>query len=155
MAGLIELGGGPVNPTEREIVARLVSGLPAKWRVIPNASLPALPAILADGAASGRYVYGDPITDWRDGLAQVTVELDVDGQLRRSGSGKEVMGDPLAPLLWLAETLRGRGLGIDAGEMISTGSTTGMLPVSEDCVVKARFGASAVVQIEFRRHAGT
>ena len=65
------------------------------------------------------------------------------------------MGDPLGPLLWLAETLRGRGLGIDAGEMISTGSTTGMLPVSEDCVVKARFGASAVVQIEFRRHAGT
>lgn len=40
MAKLVELGGGPVNPTEREIVQRLVAELPASWRVIPNASLP-------------------------------------------------------------------------------------------------------------------
>lgn len=95
-----------------------------------------------------------PLRGAISGLAQVTVELEMDGQLRRSGSGKEVMGDPLAPLLWLAETLRGRGLGIEAGEMISTGSTTGMQPVAGDCVVEAGFGASAVVRIEFRRHAG-
>lgn len=117
----------------------------------PNANLPALPAVLADGAANGQYVYGDAITDWRSGLAEIEVELQIDGKTRRTGAGREVMGDPLTPLLWLAETLRVRGIGLDAGEMISTGSTTGMLPVSSACEVKANFGRSAQVRIQFRR----
>lgn len=58
--------------------------------------------------------------------------------------------DPLAPLLWLAEALRARGLGIEAGEMISTGSMTGMLPVPKGGIVEARFGALATVRIDFR-----
>lgn len=40
MAELIDLGGGPVNPTEREIIRLLVKGLPKGWSVIPNASMP-------------------------------------------------------------------------------------------------------------------
>ncbi|MEB2319238.1 MAG: hydratase [Pseudomonadota bacterium] len=116
----------------------------------PGSNLPAFPAVLADGAASGHYVYGDEIAAWRDDLAAIEVEVELDGQLRRTGAGREVMGDPLVPLLWLAETLRSRGLGIEAGEMISTGSMTGMLPVPRPCRIEARFGASAGVRIEFR-----
>jgi len=51
---------------------------------------------------------------------------------------------------WLAETLRVRGIGIDAGEMVSTSSTTGMLPMSSACQVLANFGRSAQVRIQFR-----
>jgi len=119
----------------------------------PNANLPPLPAVLADGAASGRYVYGDEIADWRDGLADMDVVLETNGKVRRTGSGREVMGDPLVPLLWLAETLRARGLGLAADEMISTGSTTGMLPVSSDSDAVARFGPTACVRIAFRSDA--
>lgn len=116
----------------------------------PNANLPPLPAVLADGAASGRYVFGDEIAGWRDGLSDVEVVLETNGKVRRTGTGREVMGDPLVPLLWLAETLRARGMGLAAGEMISTGSTTGMLPVSSDTDVVARFGPTAAVRIAFR-----
>ena len=41
MARRVDLGTGPVNATERDIVRRLVDELPATgWTVIPNASLP-------------------------------------------------------------------------------------------------------------------
>ena len=39
MARLIEVGGSPVNRTEREVVARLVSDLPDTWHVIPNVDI--------------------------------------------------------------------------------------------------------------------
>ena len=112
-------------------------------------SLPPLSAILADGAASGRYVYGDPVANWRDGLTDVAVVLEIEGVPRRHGTGRDVYGDPLAPLHWLAETLRNRGLGLSAGEMISTGSCTGMLPVRPGQTILARFGDHARIEIAF------
>jgi 2-keto-4-pentenoate hydratase len=115
----------------------------------PSAELPPLPAILADGAASGRYVSGDPIPAWRKGRGSVSVALEVDGKLRRQGAGTDVMGDPLAPLLWLAEERRRFGDGLRAGEVISTGSTTGMLPIKAGQKVRAVFDQSAVVEISF------
>jgi 2-keto-4-pentenoate hydratase len=115
----------------------------------PKAALPPLPAILADGSASGHYVFGDEITGWRDGLADIAVVLEIDGTPRRHGSGRDVMGDPLTPLPWLAETLRRRGRGLSAGETISTGSTTGMLPVRPGQRIVVRYGADAIVDIEF------
>ena len=115
----------------------------------PNASLPPLPAVLADGAANGRYVYGGEIPGWRDGLADMAVVLEIDGAPLRHGTGRDVMGDPLVPLHWLAETLRRRGRGLAAGEMISTGSCTGMLPVRPGQRIVVRFGPDAAVDIDF------
>ena len=66
--------------------------------------------------------------------------LEVDGALRREGIGADVMGDPLRPLWWLAEQRRQWGDGLRAGETISTGSMTGMLPIRAGQHVRARFG---------------
>jgi 2-keto-4-pentenoate hydratase len=59
------------------------------------------------------------------------------------------MGDPLAPLLWLAEERRRLGGGLAAGETVSTGSCTGMLPVRAGQRVRAVFGGAATVEIAF------
>ncbi len=114
-----------------------------------RAALPPLPAILADGSASGRYVFGDRIDNWRKGLANIRVRLEVDGVSRREGCGADVMGDPLRPLWWLAEERRRWGDGLRAGETISTGSMTGMLPVRGGQRVRARFGNIGTVEIAF------
>lgn len=115
----------------------------------PMAALPPLPAILADGAASGRYVSGGTVEAPLDALAGVEVVLEVDGAPLRRGSGADVMGDPLAPLLWLAEERRRLGGGLAAGETVSTGSCTGMLPVRAGQRVRAVFGGTAAVEIDF------
>lgn len=113
----------------------------------PRKALPPLPGILADGSASGRYVFGDRIGSWRDGLASMAVRLEIDGALRREGAGADVMGDPLRPLWWLAEQRRQWGDGLRAGETISTGSMTGMLPIRGGQHVLARFGDVATIEI--------
>lgn len=115
----------------------------------PMRALPPIPAILADGSASGRYIFGDAIPGWRDGLASVEIVLEVEGRAIRRGTGADVMGDPLAPILWLTEARRRLGQGLRAGETISTGSTTGMLPIRAGQHVRAIFGGSALVEIGF------
>jgi len=112
-------------------------------------ALPSLPAILADGSASGRYIYGSAISEPLSALPDVQVELKVDGVAIRRGSGVDVMGHPITPLLWLAEERRRNGFGLAAGEMISTGSCTGMLPARAGQNVRVTFGSDAIVDITF------
>jgi 2-keto-4-pentenoate hydratase len=132
-----------------DAIAEVHAGIEvAECRYVKDA-LPPLPAILADGSASGRYVFGNRIENWRGGLAAMRVKLEVDGVLRREGTGADVMGDPLRPLLWLAEERRHFGDGLVAGETISTGSMTGMLPIRAGQSVCARFGDLASVEIAF------
>lgn len=130
-------------------VATVHAGIEVAECRFPMAALPPLPAILADGSASGRYVFGGEIGDWRSGLATSQVRLEVDGRQNRAGSGADVMGDPLAPLVWLANERSRFGDGLKVGETVSTGSMTGMLPIRAGQHVLARFGDSATVEITF------
>jgi 2-keto-4-pentenoate hydratase len=132
-----------------EAVGEVHAGIEVAECRYRRAALPPMPAILADGSASGRYVFGDRIANWRKGLASVQVRLEVDGALRREGMGADVMTDPLRPLAWLAEQRRQWGDGLRAEETISTGSMTGMLPVRGGQHVRARFGDVATVEITF------
>ena len=136
-------------PDVIDAIAEVHAGIEVAECRYRRGALPPLPAILADGSASGRYVFGGKISNWRDGLATMPVRLEVDGALRREGRGADVMGDPLLPLLWLAEERRHWGDGLRAGETISTGSMTGMLPIRAGQNVRAQFGDVATVEIAF------
>ncbi len=115
----------------------------------PMDALPAMPGILADGAGNGRYVLGPEIPGWRDGdLAALPVALEVDGVLRRSGTGAEAMGHPFHVLLWLAEALRRRGQGLAEGDLISSGTCTGMLRPAAGQRMRARFGEGCEVALD-------
>lgn len=133
----------------RAAIGTVYAGIEVAECRFPNSALPPLPAILADGAASGRYVCGDPLTAWKNGLGDVEVSLEVDGRHKRGGRGSDVLGDPVAPLHWLAERLRRLGGGLDAGETISTGSCTGMMPVRRGETVVARYDDAAHVEVRF------
>lgn len=136
-------------PELRDAIASVHAGIEIAECRYPMKSLPALPAILADGSASGRYVFGTPIENWRDGLADIEVALEVDGVVKRRGQGADVMGDPIAPMLWLLEQRRRRSDGFKAGETVSTGSMTGMFLIRPGQHVLARFGDKAIVEVDF------
>jgi 2-keto-4-pentenoate hydratase len=109
-----------------------------------------MPAILADGAANGRYVVGPEITDWRDrNLCALPITLTVNGKVRREGTGAEVMGDPIRVVVWLANTRARLGDGLKAGELISSGTCTGMLLAKPGDAMEARFGDLPPVSVTF------
>lgn len=117
---------------------------------LPVALNPSTPAILADGSAAGHYVFGPEVVGWRAGLAEIGVVLECDGEIVKRGRGADVMGDPLRPVLWLAEEFRKNwGEGLYAGELISTGSMTGMLPVRAGQVVRASYDGIGTIDIAF------
>ncbi|MEZ5855522.1 MAG: fumarylacetoacetate hydrolase family protein [Hyphomicrobiaceae bacterium] len=116
----------------------------------PLAALPTMSAILADGAASGRYVIGSEIVDWRrKDLGAMAVALEVNGVMRRRGSGAEVMGQPLNALVWLANERSAWGDGLAADALVSTGTTTGMLLAKPGDHMVAHFDGVPAVEITF------
>lgn len=151
--------GAPLPPrpepwTASEVqaaIAAIHGGIEVAECRFPMDALPATPAILADGAGNGHYVLGPEIADWRDAdLATMPVMLEVDGVLRRSGTGAEAMGHPFHVLLWLAEALRRRGQGLAAGDLVSSGTCTGMLRPAAGQRLLARFGEACEVALDLR-----
>ncbi|MBR0672529.1 2-keto-4-pentenoate hydratase [Neoroseomonas soli] len=136
-------------PEVEAAVGAALGGIEVAQCRFPMASLPTMPAILADGAGNGRYVIGPEIPGWREGdLAALPVSLEVDGVVRRTGTGAEAMGHPFHVLLWLAEALRRRGQGLAAGDLVSTGTCTGMLRPVAGQRLRARFGEGCEVVLD-------
>lgn len=108
------------------------------------------PIILADGSAAGRYVFGPEVVNWRDGLGDIGVRLEIGGETIKQGRGADVMGDPLAPVLWLAEEFRSKwNEGLSAGDLISTGSMTGMVRGRAGQSVRAIYDGIGDIDITF------
>lgn len=142
----------------RDEVATAVSACHAGIEVaecrFPLAALPAMPAILADGAASGRYVLGPEIKSWREpSLAAMAITLAVNGAVRRTGTPREVMEHPLAALVWLANERANPDLGwpegLKAGEIVSTGTCTGMLLAKRGDRMVASFDGTGEINLAF------
>lgn len=125
-----------------EAVASLHPGIElAECRFVHDAAFPPLPAILADGAGSGIIACGDAIPDWKTrDIAGQEVVLSCNGTLRRKGTAGEALDHPMVPLTWLANELSRTGVGIKAGQIVSTGTLTGMLRPKPGDTFVADFG---------------
>lgn len=61
------------------------------------------------------------------------------GELVATGAGAAAMGDPLATVAWLANTLAPMGVTLRAGHVIMTGALHAMVPVQPGDVFRADF----------------
>jgi 2-keto-4-pentenoate hydratase len=77
------------------------------------------------------------------------VTLTINGVEKGSGTGSRALGDPLNVLLWLANYQSTRQVGLEAGEIVSTGTCTGLDTVHPGDVARADFGALGTVEISF------
>lgn len=132
--------------TQEEVanaVASLHPGLElAECRFVHDEKFPPLPAILADGSGGGTIVLGPAIAGWRDrDVSGQDVVLSCAGVARRRGTAAEALDDhPLVPLTWLANELSRTGIGLEAGQIVSTGTLTGMLKPKAGETFNADFG---------------
>lgn len=110
---------------------------------------PSLPCLVADNSNADVIVVGDPLPE-QDlaSLPDISVTLQRRGHPDIRGSTQNVLGNPLRALTWLANWLARRGEALKRGQLVSSGSCTGMTELSpEDCVV-ATFGSQARASVE-------
>ena len=126
VAGAIEVVG-----------SRFAGGLAGKGRFLTT----------ADFGANIALVVGPWTENWRElNLAAHGVDLSVDGALWDSGTGARALGHPLNVLQWLADKQEG---GLQAGEIVSTGTCTGLAEIAPGNYVVANFGTLGRVEVEF------
>jgi 2-keto-4-pentenoate hydratase len=79
-----------------------------------------------DNGGGAALVFGTEITHWREmDLPNLDLKLFLNGEFVKVGLGSAAMGHALTSLTWLVNWLRERGRGLDAGEIVSTGTCTG------------------------------
>ncbi len=109
-----------------------------------------MPQLVADNAVAALLVLGPPAADWREqDLSRHAVTVKVNGEAVDQGSGANVLGDPRNVLVWLANELSGRGLGLEAGQVVTTGSAADVIAVNPGDTVVADFGDLGVAQASF------
>ena len=130
VAGAIEVVG-----------TRFAGGLAGKGRLLTT----------ADGGVNIAGVFGRWVEDWPGlDLPGHAVAMRINGKTMGEGTGARALGDPMNVLVWLANQQSRWGRGLRAGEMISTGTCTGIDPVHPGDKAVADFGALGTVEITFR-----
>ncbi|OGB01499.1 MAG: hypothetical protein A3G29_17380 [Burkholderiales bacterium RIFCSPLOWO2_12_FULL_64_99] len=106
---------------------------------------------LADGLVNQGLWLG-PAIDLASAYAAQALDIAVtaDAQPLLSQHGAHPAGDPLQPLCWLAEFLRGRGQGLQAGQVVITGSYAGAPWVPVGPMLQVRFGHLGTVALSFQ-----
>lgn len=96
-------------------------------------------AKLADNGSNGGFCFGPGSTDWRHrDLGRPTVALEIDGKLIAERTGGNTAGHPMRTLIWLVNHTGKLGHGIKAGDIVTTGSHTGLVFAGQGSRVVAR-----------------
>ncbi len=108
-------------------------------------------ALLADLLCHGGLVLGEPAPferAWLD-LAHTEVVMHFDAQVVAHTVGEHTHPDVGALLVWLANEAAARGAGLRAGQVVTTGSCTGMLFASQGTAVRAEVKGLAPLHARF------
>ncbi|NJO23779.1 MAG: hypothetical protein HC868_13690 [Sphingomonadales bacterium] len=78
-----------------------------------------------------------------------TVRLHVDGVLKGEGTGSLALGDPRNVLDWVVNRLTRGGVGLEKGQIFSTGTCTGVVTLEKGQTAVGDFGTLGKVEVRF------
>ncbi len=114
----------------------------ADWRI-------ALPDTIADLASCGAAVVASRVVPVDFDLRLVGMVIDHNGVTVATGAGAAALGDPLAAVAWLANTLAPYDVTLEAGHVVMTGSLHAAFDVAPGDVVRADFDRLGSVTVRF------
>ena len=85
----------------------------------------------------------------RDETLEIRTLNNARGPRGRKGKAADALDHPMAPVTWLANELSRTGVGMKAGQMVSTGTLTGMLAPKPGETYVADFGPFGGVTVAF------
>lgn len=107
--------------------------------------------IIADNGFHGGLVVGRGIADWQSlDLPTLEAALSINSEIRAKGASAASLGDPLDGLVWVANDLARRGYALKPGDIVATGTWTGLHFVSAGAAVVADFGSLGRVELMVR-----
>lgn len=109
------------------------------------------PEMLADGLLNqGLYIGPEVDPELALQASQMAITLNSRSGGSEYHQGRHPNTRPRAPLYWLAEFLRSRGLGLKAGDIVITGSYAGVLDAPLEEPVRVLFGELGEVSVSFK-----
>lgn len=105
-------------------------------------------SLIADSGANGGVVLGEPVAvENCPDLSNVTVDLDIDGIATKSGRGDAILGNPWEALVWIANHLSSRDIGLAEGQFVMSGTCTGIDPLPPGSVATGQYAGLGSVEI--------
>lgn len=142
--------GGDLPPretpyTEDEVVDTIRSlhpGLEFPDSRFTDFTLPGTAGLIADNACAANFVLGAPTEIEFDPrvLADHQTALFVNDEEVTRGCGGDALDGPLNALVWIANTLSELGVGLEAGQFVTTGVTGKPCPIKSGDTVRADLG---------------
>lgn len=123
----------------------LVDSRFAEWQKVDAMSK------VADNQSNGALIHGPAVAGWQNldlDLARPPITVTIDGTVAARTTGNSG-GDPLRLLTALANHCAGRTGGLRRGDMVTTGSITGVTFAKPGAVVIADFAALGTIRMEF------
>ena len=139
----------PFDAAAAAAVACIIPAVEVVDGTIGDRKIAGPPTNVAAGSGAG-LVLGRPCFDWRElDLPNNPVVLTINGEVRVEGEGSAILGNPMNSLAWLANLAASLGEGLNAGEIITLGTCTGLTPVSSGDRVIVTYGLLGTVEISF------
>lgn len=120
----------------------LVDSRIADWKI-------KLPDTIADLASAGSTILGARLVPVEFDLRLTGMVMWRNGEVADTGAGAAALGNPLATVSWLANTLAPFGVTLEAGMFIMTGSLHAAFDVKAGDVVRADFDRLGSVRARF------
>jgi 2-oxo-3-hexenedioate decarboxylase len=135
---------GELSGAIEVVGTRFFGGLSGKGRFLTT----------ADGGVNIALVTGHWIPFRGQDLREHQVRMTINGVGKGSGTGSRALGNPPNVLHWLANHLSARRLGLWRGDIVSTGTCTGLDAVRAGDRVRAEFGTLGAVETQLRPRNG-
>ena len=138
--------------SKSEVLDAIAAMFPAielvRSRFVDPAAVAGLEA-MADNVSHAGFVHGAEVTKWRGlELKHLRVNQNCSGGTRMEKIGGNPSDDPLVPLVWLANHLHQFGLSLQAGQIVTTGSCTGLTSVTAGQRVTGGFDGLGETSVE-------
>ncbi len=144
---LADIDGVPLDPMQLADAVEAFAAIEVVAGRLAASPMLAGPRLVADNVIGARVIVGDTLDLDPAGiraLDDARVTLTIDGDEVAAGTGADALGHPLAVLAWLAGHAAERGAPLRAGELVITGTCTGLVPARRAARHVGRVGDAEV-----------